>query len=377
MDKPLNRPIASVEHTEKVLQDEVVSDANTTPKHLEKNLQDNIVTDPPISVETKPVIITDIKPSKTDEEWEAEISRERAERAAALKKAKELTNESTTTTIQKEVTPEITNSKKDKAKDASSVLFTDIGNDKEFRDTFEKLQKEDTRSEEEQEEDPNEHLVRLAMCGTLGMRTKQHKLLTKLINTLNENTEAISKLKNCVKELGLSKVKPNISTTDGPKVLSGDAALATVIARTKGVFRIPLYNSGFWISVKPPTLSELDSFIREVDTEFKEFGRVLGSHYHLIFNIYIKQKLMDLVSSNIINSNFDGFKSKSALMDAISLHDYDTIAWAFCTMMYSDGINIGVFCTNPECGYRDNSHYIDLAKCNYLNHDIFNVEATS
>ena len=34
-----------------------------------------------------------------------------------------------------------------------------------------------------------------------------------------------------IKELGLSKVKPNISTSDGPKILTGDAALATVIAK--------------------------------------------------------------------------------------------------------------------------------------------------
>lgn len=273
--------------------------------------------------------------------------------------------------------PIVDEAKRAKAKDTSGIIMVDIGTDEEFRATFEHIQSEDTRPEEEQEEHPKKELVELTLCQQLGLRNKQHKLLTKLISTVNKNTEKIAELTKGVKELGLSKVKPNIATTDGPKILSGDAALATVIARTKGVFRIPLYNSGFWVSIKPPTLSELDAFVREVDVEFKELGRILGAHYHLIFGIFIKQKLVDLLCNNIINSNFDNFKNRNALMNAISLNDYETIAWAFCSMMYPDGINIGLYCTNPSCRNKDSSQYIDLAKCNYLNHDIFNSEAAT
>ena len=315
-----------------------------------------------------------------DVDWDAIIEKEKQEKDAI--KAQQLMQEAAG--IQTPPAPkqepeqpaaQPDDGKKSKAKDASNIIFTDNGTREEMMALFEKMQEEDTRPEEIKEEDPKQEIINLAFCNTLGMRNKQQQLLTKLINALDKNTEEVSKLKAGIKELGLSKIKPNISASGGPKVLSGDAALATVVARTKGVFRIPLYNSGFWLSIKPPTVSELDAFVREVDNDFKEFGRILGAHYHLIFNIYIKKKLVDLIFNNLIGSNFDNFKNKQALLDVISLNDYDTLAWALCTMMYIDGINIGVYCTNIDCGYVDKSQYIDLSKCNFLNHDVFNADA--
>jgi hypothetical protein len=324
--------------------------------------------------ETKPV-------GEKEIDWDAEIAREREEakaskimeQAVSVKQPepqKEQVIDVQTEPDKKEDKP-----KDSKVVDASDVVFTDNGSLDDLRALADKIDEEDKRPVEMKEEDPNQDLIELAMCRTLGMRTLQHQLLTKLINAVDKNTQEVMDLKACVKELGLSRIKPNIPTTGGPKILTGDAAMATVIARTKGVFRIPLYNSGFWINMKPLSLSDLNAFYNEVDTDFKEFGRMIGSHYHLIFNIYTKKKLMDLVFENLISSNFDNYKNKQAFMDVVSINDYDTLAWALCTMMYPNGINIGVYCTNPECGHVDKSQDIDLAKCNFLNHDVLNADA--
>ena len=373
MDKPLSHSFAPMGDQPK--------QPPATPMAEELAKKPLSPTTPPEQSNAVPPLPVDKPKTKSDADWEEAIAKQRKEREEAKAKATadkdKPIKDKPVEQKQAPAKDTVDETKKAKAKDASSIIFTDIGSTDDFTKTFDKIEKADERSEEEKEAEPNPALIDLALCDTLGMRTKQHQLLNKLINSVDKNTKEMMKLEKCIKELGLSKIKPNIPTSDGPKVLSGDAALATVIARTKGVFRIPLYNSGFWISVKPPTLSELDAFIREVDTDFKEFGRILGAHYHLIFDLFIKQKLMELVTNNIINSNFDNFKSDDALLEVISLNDYDTIAWAFSTMMYSDGINIGVHCTNPDCAYRDNNQYVDLSKCNYLNHDVFNADASA
>lgn len=309
----------------------------------------------------------------SEEEWKRKIEASKAEAAKIVEAAVPTKPEEP----KEEQTPPQEPTKESKAANASTILFTDIGTDEEFQKTFEAERDADPRSDEEKEDDPSEKLLELALCSHLGMRTRQQRLLTKFVQELNKHTDELNKLKQCIKELGLSKVKPSVPTSKEPKVLTGDAALAAVISRTKGVYRIPLYNSGFQISVKPPSLTDLDAFIREVNVDVQEFGRVLGSHYHLVFNIWIKRKLMDLVCDNIISSNFDEFRSRSALMEAISLHDYETIAWAFCTMMYSDGINIGVYCTNPDCRHKDEHQFVDLARCCYINHDVLTKDALS
>ena len=340
-------------------------------------------------------------PQKTKEEWEAIIAEAQARKAKLEEVTPTMPPPPTMTTpetpmpappivdevVESPVVPEASKVEQDpsipeetpkpekEVYNASSMIFTDIGTDEELRDLYTKLDEEDTRPQDIKDENPLDAIVDLGLCETIGLRSKQQRLLTDILKELEKTNNNVAKLAKGVKELGLSKIKPSTYALDGPKVLSGDAALATVIARTKGVFRIPLYNSGFWVSVKPPTLSEMDSFIREVDIEFREFGKILGAHYHLIFGVFIKQKLMDILVNNLINSNFDNFKNRTALMSAISLHDYDTIAWAFCSMMHSDGISMGLYCTNIDCGHKDTSQYLDLAKCNYLNHDILTKEA--
>ena len=347
---------------------------------MDRPISRPVIQDPVVEKKETSEEATTSIPFETESDWEAAIAKAQELKAKAQQPTTEQVvtppmAEPTVTPVAPKEEPTVDEVKRSKAKDASAIILTDIGTDEEYKLTFERILSEDERSEAEQEENPKQELIQLALCQQIGIRNKQQRLLTKLISSINKNTGKVSELVKMVKELGLSKVKPNISTSDGPKILTGDAALATVIARNKGVYRIPLYNSGFWVSVKPPTLSELDAFIREVDIEFKELGRILGAHYHLIFGIFIKQKLIDLLCNNIINSNFDNFKDRDALMSVISLNDYETIAWAFCCMLYSDGINIGLFCTNPECANRDNSQYIDLTKCNYLNHDVFNKDA--
>lgn len=257
---------------------------------------------------------------------------------------------------------------------ASKQIFTDIGDDADFEAAFTHEIEHDDRSESEKTKDPTEYATALALASQLGQRNKQSALLTKWINEL---AAASKSLTECVRELRLAKITPELGDGRGPKKLSGDAARLAVISRQRGLYRVQLYNSGFWITLRTPTLIDCNSFVQEVDNDFTEIGRTLGGHYHTVMSVFLKQKLCDIAHTMLTGSNFDEWRDKEAFMANLSFQDYDTILWALCCMMYKDGIGIGCYCTNPECKYIDTEQYINLTNACYINTDIFNSKAVS
>lgn len=255
---------------------------------------------------------------------------------------------------------------------AAGFLYTHNGNDEDMEAAFDKEMESDDRTAEEKREDPSKYALGLSICNQMGLKTSQGKLIAdwiKQLEDLNINLSA------CIKEFRLARINPNLGDGKGPKKLSGSAAKAAVISRQKGMFRVQLYNSGFWLTLRPPTLVDINSFIMSVDTEFKELGRVLGGHSYTCIGVFIKQKLMEILPSLIVNSNFEKYDDPQALLDNISIHDYEVILWALSCLMYRDGVAIGIYCVNPECRYIDDKQYVDLTNLCYLNTEIFNKKA--
>ena len=255
----------------------------------------------------------------------------------------------------------------------SNLVNIALGTDEDFIDAFERELDDDDRPESVRTADPTPYAAGLAVVRQLGQANNQQRLLAKWIGEILErNTNA---LKGVEKEMRLAKITPKIGDGSGPKKLSGATARAAVVSRMKGMYRVQLYNSGFWLDLRPPTLIDIDSWMQSVDTEFKELGRVLGGHAHAVIDVYIKQKFFDILPSLIQRSNFEEYNDVNKLVNNISYHDYDTLLWAMCCMMYKDGIGAGIYCTNPDCRYVDDHQYIDLRNICFLNTEIFNPAA--
>ena len=253
--------------------------------------------------------------------------------------------------------------------DVSTFVNLALGDEEDFVNAFEREIDEDERPESERNENPTHYAAGMAIIHQLGQQNNQQRLLTRWIgDILKRNSEA---LKGVEKEMRLARITPKIGDGSGPKKLTGATARAAVISRMKGMFRVQLYNSGFWLDLRPPTLIDIDGWMQSIDTEFKELGRCLGGHAHAVIDVYIKQKFFDILPSIIQRSNFEDYNDPVKLVSNISFHDYDTLLWAMCCMIFKDGIGAGVYCTNPDCRYVDDHQYVDLKNICFLNTEIF------
>lgn len=257
----------------------------------------------------------------------------------------------------------------------SNRVFTDNGTEDDLDNAIITYDREDQRDEEAKEESPSPGIIAMSLCAQAGQKTKQARMMNRYINELKELNQKFEILTESV--LRLSKITPRLPKNDKttPIHLSGDAAKIAVLSRTQGLYRIMLYNSGFWITVRPLTVSDASSFVHEVDNDFKELGRILGGQFHLVLGAYLKQKVLEILPNVIVSSNLEDWDQPDVLGEAISMHDYDTILWGICCSMYRDGIGIGVHCTNMECRHIDANQYVDLTKACYINPDVFNEEA--
>jgi hypothetical protein len=149
-----------------------------------------------------------------------------------------------------------------------------------------------------------------------------------------------------------------LSTTG---LLMGNDARLAIMARTVGLRLVWLLNSGFYVLVRPLLMDELSSFIQQVDTERRtEVGRVLGYHFNMVYDHYIKTRFMKLAESMIVDSNLAGWREPGVLQSAISFHDYGTMLHAACCLQYPKGYKISLACANQECRYVEHEYKVDL-----------------
>ena len=262
-----------------------------------------------------------------------------------------------------------------KKNNCSNRVFTDNGTEEDLDNAIVTYDREDQRDDDAKEESPSPGIIAMSLCAQAGQKTKQARMMNRFINELEQLNQKFEILSESV--LRLSKITPRLPKNDKttPIHLSGDAAKIAVLSRTQGLYRIMLYNSGFWITVRPITVSDASAFVHEVDNDFKELGRILGGQFHLVLGAYLKQKVLEILPNVIVSSNLEDWDQPDVLGEAISMHDYDTILWGICCSMYRDGIGIGVHCTNMECRHIDTNQYVDLTKACYINPDVFNEDA--
>ena len=368
----LNKAPVKEESSEEVKQEK--QKKKPAPK---KKQEETPVEEKQEQVEEKPVVE---QPKQEPVNIEAEIERRAAERAKQLLEEEEKKKAEAEAKAKEEQKTEAERKIEEKKKRAvtdnncAGVFFTDNGNDDDIEAAYQAADAEDTRDEQTKEQDPDPYVMALATATVTGQRNKQQRFLTRMINELEEQGKHVDPMIN---KFRLSKINPAFSDKAGPKRLSGATAQAAVLANTQGLYRVMLYNSGFWITIRPISVADADAFVREVDRNFKDLGRIIGGHYHLVMGVFLKRKVIDFLSSIVVGSNLDGWEDISVLADNISLQDYETILWAICVAMYRDGIGIGVYCTNPDCRYLDENQYVDLTNACFYNPDVFNADAVS
>lgn len=128
------------------------------------------------------------------------------------------------------------------------------------------------------------------------------------------------------------------------------------------IFQVPLWHSGFWITFKPPTDSEIVEFNRLFASDKIQFGR---QTYGLAFSntvSYTTDRVLNFALSHIYDTTI---KPEDINLDNIRQHistqDIHTVIWGFICTMYPRGFLFNRACTaNPE-------------KCNHTVEETLNV----
>lgn len=211
----------------------------------------------------------------------------------------------------------------------------------------------------------------------------RYLILRNLIQTQSDETDFLREsLESIKKDVGELK-ESLVNTTDdrassGTKhhgEIGGASAKLSTIAAIRGLKKVYLYNSGFHIVIRPFTLSELNAYYNSVDNDSDELGRELGGLFHVITDLYIKQKFMELVPLATVSSNLVNWNEGDTLVNNISIHDYETLLWAMCTLMYkNEGVTIPLTCVAEECHYRVDDFTIDLNKIRFNRKGVLSKE---
>ncbi len=134
--------------------------------------------------------------------------------------------------------------------------------------------------------------------------------------------------------------------------IKGEAATLRVMTHLGlgSLFQVPLWHSGFWITFKPPTESELIEFNRLIHADKINFGRyTYGLAYSNILS-YTVDRLINYALSHVFDTtvNVDEI-SISQLRDHISVNDIPSLLWGFICTVYPNGFQYRRACTDdPE-----------------------------
>jgi|JFJP01.1.fsa_nt_gi hypothetical protein len=147
-------------------------------------------------------------------------------------------------------------------------------------------------------------------------------------------------------------------------VLKGEKAVIRVL-QTLGLgnlFQVPLWHSGIWVTIKPPTEAEIIELNRQLINDKIQFGRYT---YGLAFantTAYTTERLVNFVLEHIYNTTINTESlSGDDLKKMINSQDIPILLWGIICTIYPNGYKYQRSCiANPE-------------ECNHVIEETINV----
>lgn len=141
--------------------------------------------------------------------------------------------------------------------------------------------------------------------------------------------------------LGLSK--PSIGNNSKNKELTGAEAVMRIqsIMGHTSLIKIPLWHSGFWVTLKAPLDSQLLYFDDQFLDDKKKFGYMTNGCIFTSEDFLLNKQLLNLFKSLIYKSPIEGIDltNLDELDDLIKIHDLQLIAWGIAYLMWPKGFN--------------------------------------
>ena len=199
--------------------------------------------------------------------------------------------------------------------------------------------------------------------------------LTDVKNAITDGTRTLKDvLQRNVGNIGATTTKGTPDVLARNKRVSGKDAVVLMASMTQGLKRIPLWNTGIYLTLRALSLKEIVSYYGSVSFGGYDYGRELGAWYFLYADYTVKKTVLEqLLPYALTGSNYKHWKNIKKLLSVISIQDYDVIIWAFASMMYREGVPVKLLCTHEDCQHVEDLT-ADIAKMRYVNTDKLNPD---
>lgn len=145
--------------------------------------------------------------------------------------------------------------------------------------------------------------------------------------------------------------------------LSGQTAIArlTSVIGVGEVVQVPLWHSGFWVAIKPPSQTDLINVEQAIANEQITLGRVTNTLVHSNYSVISSRIVMDFIIDNIVSTTLkvDGAKD---IREYISLHDFPILVLGLISALYPKGINVTRNCVESVTLDKDNKPKCTFSK---------------
>jgi len=182
---------------------------------------------------------------------------------------------------------------------------------------------------------------------------------------VNEHDIGYKKLEDVTNEV---KDEENVNLTireltTSKRARTGKAALLKLVKATGvgAITQIPLYHSGFWITVRPLKDTEIINLGLDLSNAISELNKSTLGIVNTLVNLPYVEKITNLLNDIIINTTLK-LDDEDDILDYININDLYTIAWGIAKSMYPKGMDIIVPCKNnavvdentglPKCTYK-------------------------
>ena len=126
-----------------------------------------------------------------------------------------------------------------------------------------------------------------------------------------------------------------------PKVggrITGDNGLTVIMGSRPGkIRRILLINSGFCVTVRPPTPDDLNLLVMRCQLDSESYGRRIGAVYYAYFDLILKQNFIELFLSLVISAGLKDAAKPGVMIQHFKLQDLNHVLTEIARMQHPTG----------------------------------------
>lgn len=160
--------------------------------------------------------------------------------------------------------------------------------------------------------------------------------------------------------------------------LTGQRALMRMQALTStgATVQYPLYGTGIWVTLRPPSDAELLALETTVNEEKIELGRQYTGFLHSASMVYLHRHLFDLFLTLLYDTSLHDW-TEEKLRSLIKVTDMQEIARIMAITIYPNGFNAQIPCLNDptKCNHIERL-VMDIGKMGWVDRTALSTEQT-